>query len=148
MVTENAFSVSRSMFSVRYASSSSGAALPEAKALLDGTFRHAEARGDDGHRSAGPGELRERDHLVGRVHGDADDILRERELAGVAVRGDLAGHRMIGVERAVLGERLQRGEAASAGDDGEALDAVRVRLVGAGDEVLPTCRLKIYRLRN
>ena len=49
--------------------------------------------------------------------------------------GDLAGHGMIGVERAVLGQRLQRREAASAGDDGEALGAVRVRAVAAGDEV-------------
>ena len=43
---------------------------------------------------------------------------------------------MVGVQRAVLGERLQRREAAPTGDDGEALDAVRVRLVGPHDDVL------------
>ena len=64
------------------------------------------------------------------MHGDAYHVLGEGELAGVAVRGDLAGHRVIGVQRAVLGERAQSREAAPAGDDGEALDAVRVRLVG------------------
>ena len=113
-----------------------GRRVAEAKALLDGAFRHAEARGDGGDGDPGACERGEGGHLVGGVHRDAHDVLRERELAGVAVRGDLAGHRMIGVERAVLGQRLERGEAASAGDDGEALDAVRVRLVGAGDEVL------------
>ena len=85
---------------------------------------------------AGAGELGERDHLVGRVHGEIAHVLRERELLRIAVRGDLAGHGVIGVQRSVLGERLQRGEAASAGDDGEALDPVRVRRIGAGDEVL------------
>ena len=43
---------------------------------------------------------------------------------------------MVGIERAVLGERLQCREAAPAGDDGEALGAVAIRIVGAGDEVL------------
>ena len=95
-----------------------------------------EARGDGGDRDAGPGELAERDHLVGGVHRDADDVLRERQLARIAVRGDLARHRMVGIERAVLGERLQCREAAPAGDDGEALGAVAIRIVGAGDEVL------------
>ena len=33
------------------------------------------------------------------------DVLGSRELAGVAVLGDLAGHGVIGVQRAVLGER-------------------------------------------
>ena len=113
-----------------------GRRVAEAKPLLDGTLGDSEARGDGRDGDAGRGETCERDHLVGGVHRDAHDVLRERELAGVAVRGDLAGNGVIGVERAVLGERLQRGEAASAGDDGEALDAVRVRLVGAGDEVL------------
>ena len=78
----------------------------------------------------------ERDHLVGGVHRDADDVLSERQLAGVAVRGDLARHRMVGIERAVLGQRLQRREAAPAGDDGEAYGAVAIGIVGAGDEVL------------
>ena len=40
------------------------------------------------------------------------------------------------IERAVLGQRLQRREAAPAGDDGEALGAVAIGIVSAGDEVL------------
>ena len=113
-----------------------GGRVSEAEPLLNQTLGDAEARGDGGDGDAGLGELRERDHLVGRVHRDADDVLGERELACIAVCRDLAGHRMVGVERAVVCERLQRREAASAGDDGEAFDAVRVRAVGAGDEVL------------
>ena len=58
------------------------------------------------------------------------------ELAGIAVRGDLAGHGMVGIERAVPGEGLQCREAAPAGADGEAFGAVRAGIVGAGDEVL------------
>ena len=113
-----------------------GRRVAEPEPLLDDALADAETRGDGGDGDACVGERRERDHLVGRVHGDADDVLRERELARVGVRGDLAGHRMIGIERAVLGERLQRREAAAAGDDGEALGTVIVRVVGAGDEVL------------
>ena len=118
-----------------------GRRVAEAKPLLDQALGDAEARGDGSHRGAGPGELAKRDHLVGRVHGEVAHVLRERELHGVAVRGDLARHGVIGVQGAVLGERLKRGEAATARDDGEALDAVRVRVVGAGDEVLqqPVC---------
>ena len=104
--------------------------------VLHQALGDAEARGDCGHRGAGPGDLGERDHLVGGVHRDADDVFRERELAGIAVRGDLARHRVEGIEGAVLGERLQGREAASAGDDGIALGAVLGGIVGAGDEVL------------
>ena len=113
-----------------------GRRVAEAKPLIDGALGDAEARGDGRDGDAGIGEPGERDHLVGGVHRDAHDVLRERELAGVAVRGDFAGYRVIGVQRAVLSERLERREAAPAGDDGEALDAVRVRLVGPHDEVL------------
>ena len=113
-----------------------GRGVAEAKALLDDALGDAETRGDGRHRDAGLGEGRERDHLVGGVHRDAHDVLGKRQLAGITVRGDLAGHRMIGIERAVPGERLQRREAAAAGDDGEALGAVVVRVVGAGNEVL------------
>ena len=113
-----------------------GRGVAEAQPLLDQALGNAEARGDGGDRDAGLGELAERDHLVGGVHRDADDVLGERQLAGVAVRGDLAGHPMVGIERAVLGQRLQCREAASAGDDGEALGAVAIGIVGAGDEVL------------
>ena len=69
-----------------------------------------------------------RGQVIGRIVGPATRVVTR--IAGVAVRGDLAGHRLIGVQRAVLGERAQSREAAPAGDDGEALDAVRVRLVG------------------
>ena len=113
-----------------------GCGVAEPEPLLYQALGDAEARGDGRDRDAGPGELAERDHLVGGVHRDADDVLGERQLAGVAVRGDLAGHRMVGTERAVLGERLQRRKAASAGDDGEALGAVAIGIVGAGDEIL------------
>ncbi len=92
-------------------------------------------RGDGRYRDAGSGELGERDHLVGRVHRDAHDVLRERQLARVAVRRDLAGHRMKSVEPVFLNERDEGREAAAAGDDGEALGAVRGGLVGADDEV-------------
>ena len=47
----------------------------------------------------------------------------------------LQGDRIVGVERAVLVQRLQRREATAAGDDGEALTVI-VGVVGAGDEVL------------
>ena len=113
-----------------------GRRVAEAKPLLDRALGDAEARGDGRDGDAGIGEPGEGDHLVGGVHRDAYHVLRERELAGVAVRGDLAGHRVVGVQRAVLGQRLERREAAPAGDDGAALDAVRVRLVGPHDEVL------------
>ena len=113
-----------------------GRRVAEAKPLLDGALGDAESRGDGRDGDAGPGDPGERDHLVGGVHRDAYHVLRERELAGVAVGGDLAGHRVIGMQRAVLGERAQSREAAPAGDDGEALDAVRVRRVGPHDEVL------------
>ena len=43
---------------------------------------------------------------------------------------------MVSIECAVLGERLQCRETAPAGDDGEALGAVAIGIVGAGDEVL------------
>ena len=113
-----------------------GRGVAEPQALLDQAFGDAEARGDGGDGGARLRELAERDHLVGRVHGDAHDVLRERELAGIAVRGDLARHRMVGIEGAVPGERLQRREAPSAGHDGIALGAVLGGIVGAGDEVL------------
>ena len=113
-----------------------GRGVAEAQPLLDQALGNAEARGDGGDRDAGLGELAERDHLVGGVHRDADDVFGERQLARIAVRGDLARHRMVGIERAVLGERLQCREAAPAGDDGEALGAGAIGIVGAGDEVL------------
>ena len=113
-----------------------GRRVAEPQPLLDGALGDAEAGRDGGDGGARRGELREGGHLVGRVHGDADDVLGERQLARVAVRGDPAGDGVVGRERAVLGKRVQRREAAAAGDDGEAPCAVLVRPVGAGDQVL------------
>ena len=93
--------------------------VAEAEALFDQAFRRAEARGDPGDGEAGVGELGERDHLVGRMHGDADDVLRQRQLARrIRIGGDQAGHRVVGIDRAVLGQRLHGREAAAAGDHG------------------------------
>ena len=48
--------------------------VAEAQALLDQALGGAETRRDGGDGEAGVGELREGDHLVGGMHGDADDI--------------------------------------------------------------------------
>ena len=93
--------------------------VAEAEALFDQPLGGAEARRDHGDGEAGVGELREGDHLVGRMHGDADDVLRQRQLARhVRIGGDQAGHRVVGIDRAVLGQRLHGREAAAAGDHG------------------------------
>ena len=81
-------------------------------------------------RGAGLRELAERDHLVGGVHRDTHDVLRERQLDRIAVRGDLARHRMEGVEPAFLDECNEGRESLPAGDDCEALGAVRGGFVG------------------
>ena len=104
----------------------------QAEPLLDGALGRAEARRDGRDRLPGLGELREGDDLVGGVHGDADDVLGERDLLCVDLAGqDLAGHGAVGIDGPVLGQRLQGLEAASAGDDGVAPVAVL-----ADDEVL------------
>ena len=114
-----------------------GRGVAEAQALLDDALGRAEPRGDGGNRLAGLDQLREGRHLVGGVHGDADDVLGERELGRLDVPGlDQAEHRMVGIEDAVLDQRLHGLEAAPAGDDGEALGAVLVGLVHADDQVL------------
>ena len=111
--------------------------VAEPQPLLDQPLGQAEARGDGGDRLAGLGQLREGRHLVRRVHGDAHDVLGERELGGIVIPGpDLAGHRMAGIEHAVFDQRLHGLEAAAAGDHGETLDAVLTRVVHADDEVL------------
>ena len=80
-----------------------GRGVAEAQTLLDDALGRAEAGGDGGDRLAGRDQLGEGDHLVGGVHGDADDVLGERNLAGLCVAGpDLAGHRMAGIEHLVL----------------------------------------------
>ena len=50
--------------------------VAEAEALFDQPLGGAEARRDHGDGEAGIGQLRERDHLVCRMHGDTDDVLR------------------------------------------------------------------------
>ncbi|MCY3829878.1 MAG: TraC family protein [Rhodospirillaceae bacterium] len=76
-------------------------------------------------------------HLVGRMHGDAHDILGQRDLAGLDIPvPDLAGHGAVGVEHAVPGQRLHGPEAASAGDHGVAVGSVLCRLIGADDQIL------------
>ena len=56
------------------------------------------------------------------MHGDAHDILGERDLAGLAIpRPDLTGYGVVGIEHIVLDQRLHGLEAAAAGDHGIAL---------------------------
>ena len=93
--------------------------VAEAEALLDQPLGGAEARRDHGDGEAGVGELGERDHLVYRRHRDPDDVLRQRQLARhIRIGGDQAGHRVVGIDRAVLGQCLHGREAAAAGDHG------------------------------
>ena len=109
--------------------------VAEAQALLDQAFGRAETRRDYGDGEAGIGQLREGDHLVGGMHGDADDVLRQRQLARHRrIGGDQAGHRVVGVDRAVLGQGLHGREPASAGDHG--IGAGIGRSVHANDQVL------------
>ena len=83
------------------------------------------------------GKVLERNHLVCRVHGDADDILRQRQFADdMAIGGNEAGHGMVGVEDAVLDQHLHGLEAAAASDHGIALGAIAVRFVGTDHQVL------------
>ena len=71
------------------------------------------------------------------MHGDADDVLGERELAvGGTVVDDPAGDGMVGGQHAVAGEIVERGEPAGAGDDGVVLAAVLAGSDGACHEVL------------
>ena len=114
-----------------------GRGVAEAQALLDDPLRDPEAGGDIGDGGAVIGERAECLHLVGRVHGDADDVLGERELAvDGAVVDDPAGDGMVGGEHAVLGEVAERVEPAAAGDDGVVLAAVLAGSDGACHEVL------------
>ena len=108
---------------------------PETDSLLDEALGDTEPGGDRGDGEAVPGQRREGDHLVGGVHVHPHDVLGQGNFGGVAV-GEAAGHGVIGVERAVLGEGLQRREAPAAGDDGVTLQPVVVGPVDADDEVL------------
>ena len=91
-----------------------GCGVAEAEPLLDQPFRHAETQRDGGDGLAGLGQLREGDHPIGGVHGDADDILGQRNLAGLDTLGlHHAGHRVVGIEDAVLDQLLHGPEAAT-----------------------------------
>ena len=55
-----------------------GRRVAEPQTLFDQALGHAETCRDGRHRDTGFGQFRERDHLVGRMHRDADDVLSER----------------------------------------------------------------------
>ena len=111
--------------------------VAEAQALLDQPLREAEARRDGRDRLPGLHQLREGDHLVGGVHGDSHDILGERDFSGIGIPGsDLAGHGMVGIDHAVLDQRLHGLQATPAGDHGVAVGAVFVGSIDSDDEVL------------
>ena len=111
--------------------------MPEAQTLLDQPFGDAEARGDVGHRRAAPGEAGERLDLVGGVHGGANHVLGQRQLALRRIVADhAAGHRVIGRQHALAGQVDEGGQAAAAGDYGVADVAFRAGFDGAGHEVL------------
>ena len=81
--------------------------IAEAQALLDQALGGAEACRDGGDGEAGIGQLREGDDLVDGMHGDADDVLRQGQLARhIRIGGDQAGHRVVGVDNALLGQCL------------------------------------------
>ena len=103
--------------------------VAEPQALLDGAFGDAEAGRDGGGRGAGAGEGGEGLHLVGRVHGRADDVLREGDLGRRGVGGDqAAGHRHVGRDLAFLGELGEGLVAAAAGDHGVEVGGIVDRL--------------------
>ena len=104
----------------------------EAEALRDQAFRDPEAVGDLARLAAGGGEPGERLDLVGGVHGDADDVLGEREFVpGRGSGDDMAGDGMIVRHHADAGQRLEGGETPSPGDDAVA----RAVAVGCGEGV-------------
>ena len=114
-----------------------GRGVAEAQPLLDDALGRPETRRDCRNRLAGRGQFRESRNLVRRMHGDAHDVLGQRELGGPGIPGpDLAGHGIVGVQHAVLDERLHGLEAAPAGGHRETLGAVFGGLVRPDDEVL------------
>ncbi len=111
--------------------------VAESQALLDQPLRQAETCRDGRDRLPGLHQLREGDDLVGRVHRDPHDILRERDLAGVVTVGsNQTGDGVVCIDRILLDQRLHGSEAAPAGDHGVAVGSVLSRLIGADDEVL------------
>ena len=114
-----------------------GRCVSDSEPLLDDPFGRPEPGGDGGDRLPGRGKLAERLHLVGRMHGYADDVLGERDLFGIGVPGaNQARHGVIGRDLAFGGKGLQGSEATSAGDHGMALDAVVAGFGGADNEIL------------
>ena len=111
--------------------------VAEAEALLHQFFGNTEARRDIGHGGAASGEAGERLDLVGRVHGGADHVLGQRQLAlGRIVADHAAGHGVIGRQHALAGQVDEGGQAAAAGDHGVADIAAGAGFDGAGDEIL------------
>ena len=107
-----------------------GRGVTEAQPLLDDALRDTEAGGDVGDGGAGQRQGAEGLDLVRRVHGDADHVLGQRDLAvGGAIGDDAAGDGMVGLDGTILRELVEGGEAPGAGDDGEALAEV----VGGSD---------------
>ena len=114
-----------------------GGRIAEAKPLLDGALGNPEAGGDVGDRGAVIGERAEGLNLVGGMHCHTHHVLREGELAvRRTVVDDPAGDGMVGGQHAVLGEVVEGGEPAGAGDDGVVLAAVLAGSDGACHEVL------------
>ena len=114
-----------------------GRGVAEAQTLLDQFFGNTEAHRDVGHGGAAPGEAGERLDLICRMHGGADHVLGQRQLAlrrGI-VADHAAGHGVIGRQHALAGQVDERGQAAAAGDYGVTAGAVGAGFDGAGDEV-------------
>ena len=89
----------------------------QAQALLHRAHPDTEARGDLGGRRPVVGQAAEGLHLIGRVHGDPDRVLGQRQFARQgAGTAHAAGHGEVGIQRAVPGQRLHRGQPAPAGD--------------------------------
>ena len=108
----------------------------QAQALLDRAHADAEARGDPGGRRPVVGQAAEGLHLVGRVHGDADRVLGQRQFVRHgAVAAHAAGHGEAGVQRAVPGQRLHRRQPAPARDHRVA-GVLAVAAPGPDDQVL------------
>lgn len=91
-----------------------GTDAAEFQAFLNDVLGHAEAGGDGRGGCALVDEVAERLELVGRVHGDADDVLGQADFyrVGVALELDTV-HRVVGRELAASGEQHERGNGAA-----------------------------------
>ena len=97
--------------------------MAEPQALFDQALGDAEARGDGGHGKRRPGRVcGERDHLVRGVHGDADDVLGERQLTAIAITGNQTWLGVVLIQNALAGEGFHGCETAAAGDGRVAAD--------------------------